>query len=122
MLTQGILRKVLIVFAGLMLIYVGLTVIGSVRAAGIGGSFNSVGEWIGVGVALYGAWLALSYGWSVFSGGRVRGIKAPFVNTHNDPTISKDDRIKALADLRDQKLLTPDQFEKKRAEIMRQKW
>jgi hypothetical protein len=122
-------RKILIIVAGFLLMYVGWSVIQSVRGAGIGGAFNSVGEWIGVGIIVYGIALVIGYGFSLITGRSVPFLRVPFLSRLEDPMspvnntrISREDRLNALEELRKQKLLTDAQYEKKREQILNQQW
>lgn len=119
-------RKILIIVAGVLLVYVGWSVIQAVRGAGVGGS---VGEWIGGGIIVYGIALAVGYGFSLLTGRSVPFLRVPFLSRLedpmspvNNPRITREDRLAALDELRKQKLLTDAQYEKKRQDILKQQW
>jgi hypothetical protein len=111
------LRKIVLVVAGLLLAYVGLMVAQAFEGMGI-----AIGRWIGIGIIIYGLLIALSYLVSIIRGKRLPFIPIPFIPPQSDPGISKDERIQALQDLLTQGLLTQEQFEKKRDDILNSRW
>jgi hypothetical protein len=119
-----VVRKLILAAAGLLMAYAGLmllnTINGSTSSANI---LTSAGQIFSVGLIIYGLLITAGYVYSLISGRSRPAIsRVPFVPSTNDPGITKEDRIKALDDLRQQKVLTDAQYEQKKAAILNQKW
>jgi hypothetical protein len=117
------LRKVVMMVAGGLLAYAGLSLFQTITSGTSSNPLGGVGQLIGGGMILYGLLVVAGYAYSLLSGKSRPGFsRVPFIPRTSDPGITKDERIKALEDLREQGLLTPEQFEKKRQDIFNQHW
>jgi L-asparagine transporter-like permease len=117
------LRKLLMMIAGAMLAYAGFSLVTTINANPAPNTLGVVGQVIGAIMIIYGALVVIGYLYSLVSGRSRPGFsRVPFIPRTSDPGITKDDRIKALEALRQQGLLTQEQFEKKRSDILSQRW
>lgn len=111
------LRKILLIVAGLLLAYVGYMVATALESIGIG-----IGRWIGLAISIYGLLIALSYTVSIVRGRKLPFIPVPFVSPHNDPGISPEERVKALEELLKNGVISQEQYQKKRDDILNRRW
>jgi hypothetical protein len=121
--TSGRVRKLALTAAGLLLAYAGYTLLNTINASPNSNPLSIGGQLLGVGLIVYGGLIVAGYVYSLISGRSRPGFsRVPFIPRSNDPGITKEDRVKALEELREQGLLTPEQFEKKRADVLNKKW
>ncbi|MBX3086031.1 MAG: SHOCT domain-containing protein [Anaerolineae bacterium] len=123
LINNPIARKLILAAAGILLAYAGYSLLNTINASASDNILTSAGRLFSIGLIIYGVLITLGYAYSLISGrSRPSFSRVPFVPSTNDPGISKDDRIKALDDLRQQKLLTDAQYEQKKADILNKKW
>lgn len=123
LINNPITRKLILAAAGILLAYAGYSLLNTINASASDNILTSAGRLFSIGLIIYGVLIMLGYAYSLISGRSRPGFsRVPFVPSTNDPGISKDDRIKALDDLRQQKLLTDAQYEQKKADILNKKW